>query len=527
MRRVVVVFILVLAGALAGAPRTVVQAAPAAPATDAGSLRADFNHDGFADLAVGVPQDRPGGLFRAGAVNVLYGSASGLSGSGSQYFTQNTPGVGSSPETPDTFGSALAAGDFDHDGFADLAVGAPGEGVGDITFAGAVNVLYGSASGLSGSGSQYFTQNTPGVASSAEERDFFGAELTAGDFDDDGAADLAVGAPNEDLGGIVDAGAVNVLYGSAGGLTGTGSQLLNQDTSGVGSSAEDGDLFGAALTAGDFDDDGAADLAVGAPGEDVNGRLDAGAVNLLYGSAGGLSGSGSQYFTQNTPGVASSAENNDRLGFSLAAGDFNHDGFADLAVGAPFEGLGSIIDAGAVILLYGSADGLSSASGPLLTQNTPGVGSTAEEFDDFGFALTTGDFDQDGFADLAVGVRDEFGAGAVNVLYGSADGLSGSGSQYFTQNTPGVGSSAEIFDAFGAALAGGDFNNDGASDLAVGAPREDLGGIANAGAVNVLYGSAGGLSGTGSQFFTQETPGVGGNAEGNDLFGFALAAAGA
>jgi hypothetical protein len=112
------------------------------------------------------------------------------------------------------------------------------------------------------------------------------------------------------------------------------------------------------------------------------------------------------------------------------------------------------------------------------------------------------------------------------VLYGSADGLSGSGSQFFTQNTPGVGSSAERFDTFGAALAGGDFNQDGFAELAVGVPREDVGGILNAGAVNVLHGSAGGLSGTGSQFFTQETPGVGDNAEGNDLFGSALAASG-
>src|SRR5215213_8180723 len=166
MRRLVVVFVLILLGTLWGVTQALGQSAPA---TDAGSLRADFNHDGFADLAVGVPQDRIGGVFFAGAVNVFYGSAGGLSGSGSQYFTQNTPGVASSAEESDSFGRALAAGDFDHDGFADLAVGAPGEGVGDIPNAGAVNVLYGSAAGLSGSGSQYFTQNTPGVASSAEE----------------------------------------------------------------------------------------------------------------------------------------------------------------------------------------------------------------------------------------------------------------------------------------------------------------------------------------------------------------------
>jgi hypothetical protein len=177
MRRVVVVFVLILAGA----PRTVVQAAPAAPAapaTDAGSLRADFNHDGFADLAVGVPQDQPGGL--AGAVNVLYGSASGLSGSGSQYFTQNTRGVGSSAEIFDAFGAALAGGDFNNDGAGDLAVGAPRESLGSIVDrAGAVNVLYGSAGGFSGTGSQFFTQETPGVGGSAENNDLFGFALAA------------------------------------------------------------------------------------------------------------------------------------------------------------------------------------------------------------------------------------------------------------------------------------------------------------------------------------------------------------
>ena len=182
MRRLVVVFVLILAGALLGASQALSQAAPAA-ATDTGSLRADFNHDGFADLAVGVPHDRIGGVFFAGAVNVFYGSADGLSSTGSRYFSQNTPGVGSTAEVPDSFGSALAAGDFDHDGYADLAVGVPNEGVGDIPIAGAVNVLYGSAGGLTAVGSQYFTQSSPGVGSSAEDHDFFGSALAAGDFD--------------------------------------------------------------------------------------------------------------------------------------------------------------------------------------------------------------------------------------------------------------------------------------------------------------------------------------------------------
>jgi FG-GAP repeat len=428
---------------------------PAAAAAE--SLQADFNNDGFADLAVGAPGESVGGIIGAGAVNVLYGGAAGLTGTGSDTFTQNTSGVGSAAEEFDGFGDALVPGDFNNDGFADLAVGAPGESVGGIIGAGAVNVLYGGAAGLTGSGSQLFTQDTPGVGSIAEADDSFGDTLTAGDFNTDGFADLAIGAPFESIGSIPEAGAVNVLYGGAAGLTGSGSQLFTQDTPGVGSIAEVDDSFGFALAAGDFDNDGFADLAVGVPFESTS-VFEVGAVNVLYGTAAGLTGSGSQTFTQNSPGVGSIVEEFDGFGFALTVGDFDNDGFADLAVGVPFESIGSIIGAGAVNVLYGTAAGLTGAGSQTFTQNTPGVGSTAEVGDAFGFALTAGDFDNDGFADLVIGAPFESigsipEAGAVNVLYGTPTGLTGSSSQTFTQNSSGVGSTAEAGDLFGSALA--------------------------------------------------------------------------
>jgi hypothetical protein len=210
-------------------------------------LRSDFNNDGFADLAVGAFLEDVGSIENAGAVNVLYGGAPGLTGSGSQFFTQNTAGVGGNAEEGDTFGSALAAGDFNHDGFADLAVGARGESVGTAIGAGAVNVLYGGAPGLTGSGSQLFTQNSAGAGDSAETGDLFGYALTAGDFNHDSFADLAVGVFGESVGIALEAGAVNVLYGGAAGLTGSSSQFFTQDTPGVSGSIEPGDNFGNAL----------------------------------------------------------------------------------------------------------------------------------------------------------------------------------------------------------------------------------------------------------------------------------------
>src|SRR3954469_8244617 len=94
-----------------------------------GVARADFNGDGFGDLAVGVPDENVGAaqLANAGAVNVIYGSATGLPDSGNQCLPQvQARAGGDSPEADDRFGSALAGGDFNNDGRADLAVGAPG-----------------------------------------------------------------------------------------------------------------------------------------------------------------------------------------------------------------------------------------------------------------------------------------------------------------------------------------------------------------------------------------------------------------
>ncbi len=221
----------------------------------------------------------------------------------------------------------------------------------------------------------------------------------------------------------------------------------------------------------DFNNDGFADLAIGVRFEDVGTLFDAGAVNVLYGSAGGLQTTSpdDQFWNQDSAGVRDIAESGDEFGSSLGAGDFNDDGFADLAIGVPLERLGAVSGAGAVNVLYGSAGGLQATSpdDQFWNQDSPGVKDTAEESESFGYSLGAGDFNTDGFADLAIGVGEGVGAvagaGAVNMLYGSAGGLQATSpdDQFWNQDSPGVRDTAEYFDQFGYSLGGGDLTPTG------------------------------------------------------------------
>jgi hypothetical protein len=177
-----------------------------------------------------------------------------------------------------------------------------------------------------------------------------------GDFNGDGRADLVVGLPEENVDGAEDAGVVEVSYGSrARRSSGRDRVVLHQGSKAVKGTVQEGDRFGAALAVGDFDGDGHDDLAVGVPGEDVDGVEDAGAVVVLYGSGDGLTGEDSQFFHQDAPGVAASDEDGDGFGSALGAGHFvGDDRYDDLAIGREGDA-----DGGALNILAGSEDGLS------------------------------------------------------------------------------------------------------------------------------------------------------------------------
>lgn len=488
---------------------------------------ADFNGDGYGDLAVGVPLEDIGGAVDAGGIQVLSGAAGGLL-AGSLYIDQSSAGMPGIAAAGDRFGNSLAWGDFNNDGYTDLAVGSPGKNIGGAVAAGAWMAIYGSAIGLDPLGvinAQGWHQNSPNVPEDAEAGDRCGWVLTAGDFNGDGYDDIAVGCPGEGLqfGGE---GVAITMYGSMFGLNAFApvpSQLWHQDIGIIQDFAEMNDHFAMALTTGDFDADGFDDLAVGVPNEDLA-FPDAGAGHVIYGTAFGLSDGGNQFAHQDFPGINGVAAMDDELGTSLAAGDFNGDGFDDLAVGVPFEdGPGAVVDGGAVNVIYGAAIGLAVAGNQYWHQSAGIAGDGAETNDNFGKAVGTGDFNNDGFDDLAVGTPGEdvgavANAGAVNVLLGSAFNLVGGGSQFWHQGL--TVDAAEAGDFYGSTLVSGDFNADGYADLAGGAPLDDSpGGVVDAGGATILDGAAAGLTAVGNQYREQDAGGNGSPAVGDGYGG--------
>jgi hypothetical protein len=295
---------------------------------------------------------------------------------------------------------------------------------------------------------------------------------------------------------------------------------------------------------GDFNGDGKDDLAIGIISEDTGSVKDAGAVQILYGSASGLSATSpiaDQFWTQDSTNVNDVAEQDDEFGVFLSSGDFNGDGKDDLAIGAQGEAVGSMLDAGAVQILYGSAKGLSATSpipNQFWTQDSTNVTSVAASGELFGHSLSSGDFNDDGIDDLAIGVpHEDVGrqpsslkgeAGAVHILYGSASGLSATlpiADQFWTQDSTNVNDVAEAGDYFGRFLSTNDFNGDGKGDLAIGFPDEDIVSAEEAGAVQILYGFSKGLSATSpipNQFWTQDSANVNDIAEKSDRFGWSV-----
>jgi hypothetical protein len=372
---------------------------------------ADFDGDGRSELVVGAPAWNQG----YGRVEVVqfFSWTFGSLVPSSRSLSKGSFGGSASPN--DRFGSSLATGDFDDDNYPDLAIGVPYDGLG--VKAGSVIVFRGGRTGLSIKRFVWWlAQWFDGTAAAGDQ---MGRALAAGDFNGDGVSDLAVGVPFKDL-SFSNQGAVVVIHGVRDeGLGANGYLTFTTDNPRAGN-----DLFGYALAAGDFDRDGISDLAVGAPYGDPFGPEVTGYMAIKYGP---IHPRNPMRVEPREPGLI---QPNARFGAALAAGDFTGDGHDDIAVGAPAQDVG-VSDAGTVVVYYGGTRFYLDPA-HVFHQDSFHVRDRCEQSDAFGASLTTGDFNGDGLADLAIGVPGEdlgttttlANAGAVAVLTGTPTVLS-------------------------------------------------------------------------------------------------------
>jgi uncharacterized protein (TIGR03437 family) len=400
----------------------------------------------------------------------------------------------------DAVGASVAIGDLNGDGIPDLVVGAPGAD-GSGTDNGRVYVSFGKLS----NGSLDLQKQAPEVILIGENGgDLLGSSVAIGDINGDGNNDLIIGAPGADL---LDAsgrplktacGKVYAVFGKLNAANSTIDKAAGLTIIGHNSN----DQLGTGVATGRITQkDGPANLIVGAPLYDVPGAAapltDAGRVYLLSGGAG-LTGT---IDLANKPEKFSVSGQipGGQIGRSLAIGDVNADGFADLAIGEPL--FNAQTRQGAVYLVYGAATLSGNRSFGSLASDLLVIGRDADDM--LGGAVATGDVNGDGKGDLIIGAPNSSGLGNDNPVAGEVYALFGSDKltglidlakdqvDLVIYGEPNTGDGAL---GLGSAIATGDFTGDGTADLAIGSPG--VGPRFECGAVYLIPGAKSGLGGT-------------------------------
>ncbi|MBL9085933.1 MAG: FG-GAP repeat protein [Planctomycetia bacterium] len=403
---------------------------------------ADADGDGDLDVFAGYPGNEIDGLDDAGAVWIYLNSPTGF---GVPVEITARDWWPTEPQVGGRFGMYLYAGDFDGDGFDDVAIGAPSEDVDGVVDAGRVYIRFGTGDGLGLYAGPF------GDPSGGETGAEFGGSFAAGDVTGDGIDDLTVGSPGATVGTVRGAGHVWVFVGDD--PFAIGDQVIGPATE---AQARTDGGCGALIVVDDLDGDGRGEVLAAGPGT----RTSAGRVTAF-----GLDVARRLVPRTTFPVPAGGA--NSLFGAGMVTDDFDGDGDVDVAIGAPYATCGGVAAAGFVAIYENRTLGstLAFAPGRVFGDVVPTSGAQ------FGALLNVADADGDERVDLVVGapgtrIGGLEGAGRLHVLLqddGWAFGVPGR--RVVHAPTPSVEGAA-----FGAWIEVGDVTGDGLDDLVTGAP---------------------------------------------------------
>lgn len=382
----------------------------------------DFNGDGLADLVAGAPRAelQGGAVTRAGQAFVVFGTAVNaaqldpLTLDGTNGFRLTDPDDGSG-----FIGSGLhLGGDFNGDGIDDLFVGAVGRAFGHVVYGGLTPASGAVSLAALDQTERTFLTQTDTVLTEA---------LAAGDITGDGLADLAIAAPDAEIGGT-RAGQVFVLFGSEMPAGGAVDVAALDGTNGfrIDGLSEEQRLGASLAIVEDLNGDGIGDLVVGASHERTfyDGGDRRGEVFVIFGRANGFDAEIDLTALDGTNGFRIRGRSDDDLfGASVsAAGDFNGDGLQDLIVGAPGADRRGNENAGESFLIFGTLSGFPAELDLADLDPSRGLRLTGTNRAESGAAVAgIGDVNRDGFDDVAIGAPGSVDGGAVHIVYGRSN----------------------------------------------------------------------------------------------------------